>query len=250
MIPKLIHYCWLSDDPYPDKTVECLESWKRYLCGYEFRKWDTKNFDINTVPWVKEAFETGKYAFASDYIRFYALYNYGGIYLDTDVEMLKCFDPLLSSKSFMGFEYISIPEAAVIGTESKVTWIKTCLDYYTNKSFYYLNKTGKAVAVPIMIRAVLERYYRQSFFDNSQIQHFDNLDLYPCQYFSPKNPYKNKIDISDNTYCIHHSVGSWCGGYRSKTNRYTHLVLSSLLGKKFYDTLVYHHHLKKIISEL
>jgi mannosyltransferase OCH1-like enzyme len=250
MIPRLIHYCWLSDDPYPDKTLACLESWKSHLSGYEFKKWDGNSFDIDSVAWAREAYGAKKYAFAADYIRFYALYNYGGIYLDTDVEVIKCFEPLLSGKSFMGFEYISIPEAAVIGSEPKIGWIKTCLDYYDGKSFYDRNGKEKTVAVPIMMRATLERLYKRPIFDNSQVQHLDDLDLYPYQFFSPKKPYEDKINISADTYCIHYSVGSWCGGCRTKINRYTHSILTTLLGKTRYDNLLYRYHLKKIISEL
>ena len=93
MIPKRIHLCWLSGDPYPAKIGKCLASWKKHLPDYEVVLWDTKRFDLESSPWVKQAFEAKKYAFAADYIRFYALYNYGGIYLDSDVEVLRSFDP-------------------------------------------------------------------------------------------------------------------------------------------------------------
>ena len=95
MIPKIIHFCWLSDDPYPQEIQRCLDSWKKILPDYESWKWDRKRFDINAIPWTKEAFEAKKYAFAADYIRLYALYNYGGIYMDMDVEVLKTFNPFL-----------------------------------------------------------------------------------------------------------------------------------------------------------
>ena len=102
MIPKIIHFCWLSDDPYPQEIQRCLDSWKEILPDYEIWKWDRKRFDINSVPWTKEAFESKKYAFAADYIRLYALYNYGGIYLDSDVLMYKSFNPLLNLPYFIG----------------------------------------------------------------------------------------------------------------------------------------------------
>ena len=95
MISKVIHLCWLSGDPYPEKIKKCIDSWKRVLSDYEIILWDTKRFDLDSSIWVKQAFEAKKYAFAADYIRFYALYHYGGIYMDSDVEVLKSFDDLL-----------------------------------------------------------------------------------------------------------------------------------------------------------
>src|SRR5574344_1400117 len=102
MIPQIIHYCWLSNDPYPAELVGYMETWKKMLPDYEFILWNFDRFDISSSIWVKEAFNAKKYAFAADYIRCYALYNYGGIYLDMDVEVIKPFDDLLSKKYFLG----------------------------------------------------------------------------------------------------------------------------------------------------
>ena len=123
---------------------------------YEIKIWSKDTFDIDFVLWVKEAFAAKKYAFAADYIRFWALYNYGGIYLDSDVEVLKVFDDCLSAHSFIGFEYLNIPEAAVIGAEKGCAWVKKCLDYYQNKSFY--DAAGKPMmdVVPYLIKLMLE----------------------------------------------------------------------------------------------
>ena len=129
MIPKIIHFCWLSVDSFPAEIEKYIQTWKEKLPDYEIKRWDCTTFNIDNVPWVKEAFSAKKYAFAADYIRFYALYNYGGIYLDSDVEVLKSFDDLLNSKSFIGFEYLSVPEAAIIGAEKGLPWLKKCLDY-------------------------------------------------------------------------------------------------------------------------
>ena len=98
MIPKIIHYCWLSGDEIPEKLQLCMASWKKFLPEYEFMLWDLDRFDINQILWTKQAFESKKYAFAADYIRLYAIYTYGGIYLDMDVEVLKSFNPLLNRK--------------------------------------------------------------------------------------------------------------------------------------------------------
>ena len=102
MIPKILHLCWLSGDAYPAKIAKCIDSWKRVLPDYDIILWDTKRFPLSQSQWVREAFEKKKYAFAADYIRFYALYTMGGIYLDSDVEVLKSFDDLLDLPYFMG----------------------------------------------------------------------------------------------------------------------------------------------------
>ena len=139
MIPKRIHLCWLSGDPYPQKIQKCIDSWKVHLPDYEIMLWDLKRFDIAQVPWVEQAFRVKKYAFAADYIRLYALYNYGGIYLDSDVEVLKSFDPLLDLPYFVGAENAGTIEAAIIGAEKGCDWIKACLDYYKGRNFIQEN---------------------------------------------------------------------------------------------------------------
>ena len=117
MIPKIIHLCWLSGDPYPRKIQDCLDSWKKHLPSYEIILWDTKRFNIHEVPWVEQAFNTKKYAFAADYIRLYALYHHGGIYLDSDVEILKSLDNFLELPYFVGAETSGTIEAAILGAE-------------------------------------------------------------------------------------------------------------------------------------
>jgi mannosyltransferase OCH1-like enzyme len=129
MIPKIIHYCWLSDDPVPADYERCTATWKAKLPSYEFMLWDAKRFDINSVIWVKQAFEVGLYAFAADYIRLYAVYNYGGIYLDMDMEAVKPFDPLLRSGLMLAYENHKSKniEAGCFGAEKGHPYIRTNL---------------------------------------------------------------------------------------------------------------------------
>ena len=130
MIPKIIHYCWLSNDPIPTNLQKYMKSWEKYLPDYEFWLWDFNRFDINSSIWVKEAFEAKKYAFAADYIRCYALYNYGGIYLDMDVEVLKSFNDLLHLPYFLCQEEKAPIEAAVIGSEKHNKLFEKMQEYY------------------------------------------------------------------------------------------------------------------------
>ena len=167
MIPKIIHYCWLSDEPFPKKIRKCMETWKKTHPDYEIVRWSTKNFDINSIPSVKEAFEAQKWAFAADYIRMYALYTQGGIYLDSDVILLKRFDDFLGNSFFSSMEYhptqiekcgtmnyidsngkriadkyiegIQI-QAAVMGAEKGNPFVKEVMDWYSDKHF--VNEDG------------------------------------------------------------------------------------------------------------
>lgn len=212
MIPKKIHYCWLSDDPMPEKLLKCVESWKKYLPDYELVKWDLKKFPLSKNPWVREAFENKKYAFAADYIRLYALATEGGIYLDSDVEVLKSFDDLLKYPYFICKE--NSPqgiEAAIIGAEKNTLWIKECLNYYNGKHF--IDKDGKAqtAVLPSILKKCILSKFEMRFIDNPS-QFVDDKEVVcvlPMDYFSPKNYVTKKITITANTYSIHHFAGTW-----------------------------------------
>ena len=151
MIPKIIHYCWLSNDPIPDVLLKYMNSWKEHLPDYDFMLWNFDRFDINSSIWVKEAFENRKYAFAADYIRLYAVYHYGGIYLDMDVEVIKSFDSLLNNKSILGWETQKGIEGGIFGAEKEAVWLRDCLstgiltllspDFLTSKSY----ETGEII---------------------------------------------------------------------------------------------------------
>ena len=159
MIPKIIHYCWLSGDPYPEDIKKCIQSWKEILPDYEFWLWDTNRFNIESTPWTKQAFEMKKYAFAADYIRLYALYNYGGIYLDSDILVYKSFNDLLHLPYFIGEDYTHSFEPAVIGTEPKNTWIKDCLDSYNNQNFILDNNQLNMIPLPVKFKNILQNKY-------------------------------------------------------------------------------------------
>lgn len=155
MIPQIIHYCWLSNDPFPPLIKRCLESWHTHLPNYQFILWDTNQIDINSNLWLKQAFENRKYAFAADYIRFYALYHYGGIYLDADVEVFKSFDNLLKEKQFLGEEAGGDIEAAVMGAEKGLDWVKECLDYYKERPFIKNNGDFDMSPVPLLVSKII-----------------------------------------------------------------------------------------------
>lgn len=215
MIPKMIHLCWLSGDPYPPKIARCLESWKRYLPDYEIVLWDTNRFDLDSSLWVKQAFEKKKYAFAADFIRFYALYHYGGIYLDSDVEVLKGFDDLLDLPYFMGAEKAQTPEAAIIGAEKGCDWIKQCLDYYQNRSFIKEDGSLDIKKLPeIMVEQIqiLKPLCALSLEDSLNIRQMDmqkEVLVFSDIFFSPKVFDSREVELTSYTYAIHHYQNSW-----------------------------------------
>ena len=213
MIPKTIHYCWISGDPFPEKIQKCYDSWKRVLPDYEIVVWDYQKAHVIGSKWVDQAIETKKYAFVADFIRFYALYYYGGIYLDSDVEILKSFDDLLCLRYFIGKEKDSRGgiEAAIIGAEKGLDWIKTCLDYYNNRPFIDWFGDLQIIELPFVMRQGLERKYKLINCDglNDWVDKEDYICLFPSDWFSPKSWLTFDIHTTNQTYCIHHFSASW-----------------------------------------
>ena len=215
MIPKIIHLCWLSGDPYPPKIANCLQSWEKHLPDYEVVLWDTKRFNLDSSIWVMQAFEKKKYAFAADYIRFYALYHYGGIYLDSDVEVLKSFNDLLDLPYFMGAEKAQTPEAAIIGAEKGCDWIKACLDYYQDRPFINEDGSLNIQTVPDIMICQIEQIKPIRVLSLEDSLNIRKLDMqsevleFNDVFFSPKVFDSREVEITPYTYAIHHYQNSW-----------------------------------------
>ncbi len=217
MIPKVIHYCWLSGDLYPEKIQHCIDSWKKMLPDYELVLWDTNRFPLDKSVWVNEAYEVKKYAFAADYIRLYAIYNYGGIYLDSDVEVLKRFDDLLSLPYFVGKEgFDNRIEAAAFGAEKGEEWVKLCLDYYENRHFVQPDGSFDTRVMPDIVNSIISSHYSIKAIKSIEDYSFekDTFNLFPNDWFcanirmTPTSLEPTYI-ISDKTYCVHHFANSW-----------------------------------------
>ncbi len=212
MIPKIIHYCWLSNDPFPDNIQRCIDSWKDVLPDYELRLWDFQRFPKGKSKWVDQAFDTHKYAFAADYIRLYALYNYGGIYLDCDVEVIKSFDDLLSLPYFIGQENTpSGIEAATIGCEKGNKLIKDLLESYKEKSFIKSDGTFEDLPLPFIFRKCIEAGFFYNYISDKKdfSNNPDVINVFPIDFFSPKHWKTKELNITDRTYSIHHFAASW-----------------------------------------
>lgn len=196
MIPKKIHYCWFSGENYPDDIKKYLDSWKIMLPDYEFVHWDAIKARSTGLAWVIDALNEKRWAFASDAVRLYALYNEGGIYLDTDVELLKSFDDLLERKNFFGFENGSRRiEGAVLGSEPQSPAIASALAFYQTHKFNFEESKVDELVLPNILSKTFSK--------------IPNIEIFPEHVFSPKNYTDGSIKVNLDTFCIHHFSSSW-----------------------------------------
>ena len=215
MIPKIIHLCWLSGDPYPKKIRFCIDSWKKHNPGYEVMLWDTGRFNVNSTPWTKQAFEAKKYAFASDYIRLYAVYNYGGIYLDSDVEVIRSFDDVMDLPYFVGSETEETSiELAAFGAEKGTKWLKDALDWYEGRDFIREDGSMDLEVQPkIMSRVLGSKYEWMPVKGKDEVTRDDGkLFIFPCEWFNAHPVSETggcKYLVTGNTHSIHHYAAQW-----------------------------------------
>ncbi|MEI4801759.1 glycosyltransferase family 32 protein [Bacillus sp. NPDC077411] len=226
-IPRTIHYCWFGGKDKPDIVKKCIESWKKNLPEYEILEWNEDNFDINCNSYVKEAYKAGKFAFVSDYVRVHALYYYGGIYLDTDVEVFKSFNNLLHHDSFWGFEQENYIATSTIGAAKENKLIKTFLDSYEEKGFIkedgsYDDLTNVAIVTEILKNIGLKT--------NGEYQEIEGIGtFYPQTYFSPYDYINCRKFITENTHAMHHFYKSWLPP-KARIKGKIKLILAKIIG--------------------
>ena len=206
MISKIIHYCWFGPNDFPDLEKKCMETWKKLKPEYEFMFWNEDTFDINSVPYVREAYKKGKYAFVSDYVRMYALYNYGGIYLDTDVEVIDKLEEFLNNIAFIGFENRTMIGTGIIGAEKKSKLFKEMLKYY--QKHHFIDKKGN-IDTTTNVQIISRILSGQGFIPQNSEQILEQIHIYPRDVFCPKKMDDGTFDVSDRTVTIHHFAGSW-----------------------------------------
>lgn len=206
-IQKVVHYCWFGKKEKPKIVEECINSWKRYLNGYKIIEWNEENFKVEDFDFTNKAYKDKKWAFVSDYCRLWVLYNYGGIYLDTDMEVLKGLDDLLLNNSFGGIEDYLIA-FGIWGCKKEDKLIEEVLKYYNKLNYDDYKDNLQKLAIPIHITAIAKEYgYIENF--NKICYFLDNVAIYPKEYFYPKRHSWQKPIITENTYTIHHYEGSW-----------------------------------------
>ena len=208
MIPKKIHYCWFGGNPLPELALKCIESWKKYCPDYEITEWNESNYDIDSAPlYVRQAYEAKKWGFVPDYIRLELIYKYGGIYLDTDVEIIKSLDSLLEYKGFAGFEDKNhIALGLGFGAEKENRIIRSLMETYLNNPFLKTDGSPDLTPSPVLNTDVLIALGVEP---NGKKQDIDGFVFLSSDYLCPKDNITGKISLSDNTYSIHHYDASW-----------------------------------------
>lgn len=206
MIPKVIHYCWFGRGEKPKLAQKCIASWKKFCPDYELVEWNEDNFDINCCPYVKEAYESKKYAFVTDYVRLFAMYTKGGVYMDTDVEVTRPLDEFLLCRAFSGFESMQYVPTGIMASEEGLPIIKELLDYYNGKHFLKndgsLDTTTNCVSITnIMLEHGLKL--------DGKLQTIEDFTFYPSDYFCPFVNETGVLNKTENTVAIHWFNKSW-----------------------------------------
>jgi hypothetical protein len=245
MKKKFIHYCWFGNNPKSELIEKCIDSWKKYCPDYEIKEWNESNFDFHCCRYVEEAYAMKKWAFVSDYCRFWVLFHYGGIYLDTDVEIIKPLDDLPTT--FVGYEEKAIVNSGLIrGAEVNDAICQRMIDSYSNDRFVKEDGSLNLQTVCHRETNILKEYGLKC--DNT-LQVVAKTTVFPKDWFAPKDYYTEKLKITKNTYTIHHYLKSWTGGETKKErflrrhpkiNAFIHIpnkVLKFLLGEKNYKKI-------------
>ena len=229
-IPKVIHYCWFGKGKMPKLTRKCIESWKKYCPDYEIICWNEENFDYTRNQYAKEAYEAGKWAFVSDYVRLKVVYDNGGIYMDTDVELIKPLDPLLGYKGYIGFEKSgNIATGLGFGAEKGNEIIGKMLDDYDSITFIKPDGSYDFTPCPDRNSAALIEL-GMDLKNTDQI--FKGVLFLPDEYLSPMDYYTGKKHITENTYSIHHYAASWTSSVSKRTT-----CIKRIIGVKMYEKL-------------
>lgn len=235
-VPKKLHYCWYGGKPLNRKAEKCIESWKTFCPDFEIVRWDESNSDIRENRYVYEAYQSKKWAFVSDYFRLKAICENGGVYLDTDVELIKPLDVFLDGGGFMGFEDKAKVATCVMGGVCGHVFFRAALEAYQRRVFILENgEYDTTTNVDFLTELLLENGLVQ----NGARQSVMGLDIFPSDYFSPKSLATGKITLTENTHAIHRFEASWQTGKQRFNTKAAQLLgeknterLKRFMGKK------------------
>ena len=228
-IPKVIHYCWFGRGELPKLAKKCIQSWKKYCPDYEIICWNEDNFDVTQNPYMLEAYEAKKWAFVSDYARLKLIYDHGGIYFDTDVELCKPIDDLLEDGGFMGFdEKGSVATGLGFGAEKENRIVAEMLKDYEGVHFLMADGSFNLMPCPDRNTDTLKRLGMDT---GNTSQRFMDMVFYPREYFCPMDYYTGKLTITSNTYSIHYYCASWISKVSKRTIRVKRIIGANLYNK-------------------
>lgn len=243
MIPKIIHYCWFGNAPLPPIVKKCISSWKKYMPDYEIKRWDENNVPYLEYNFMREAYEAKKYAFVSDQARYWVLMQYGGFFLDTDVEVIKTFDDLRNNKCFFSFNkhikknVLFVNPGLIIGTEKENETITDIFQIYTKLHFVDNGILQLQYSSPRILTKYLLENKNLRIKDECQKLN-DGLKIYATDYFDPINPRafmsRDKLELTVNTFAIHHGAASWVP-FSKKVRRTVSIILRNIFGDDFID---------------
>jgi len=236
-IPKIIHYIWLGGKPIPEKDQSFIEGWKKLHPDYEFKLWNESNVDLNACEYIKEAVKHKKWSFISDYIRAYVLYNYGGIYIDTDVELMKPFDEFLKYDFFTSFENMVILNPAITGATKGNKLVGELLDHFNRKKFF-MDKRQKKVdtfIMPIVASVIFKKKFGLKLNNTFQELKVDDMTcaFLTRDYYHAQDYVSGEIEVTENTHGIHRYAGSWLSAKNKKEDR-TVIRIRKFLGDKLF----------------
>lgn len=222
MIPKIIHYCWFGGNPLPPLALKCIASWRKYFPDYEIKEWNESNFDVNIIPYTSEAYKMKKFAFVSDYARYWIMFHYGGIYFDTDVEVIRSMDEIIAKGNFMGFEVdpdgdnsprkyapryaYGINPGLGIGLEQGHIFAAQMLSLYTTLQY---EECVKIEYYKTVVYYTTNKLIELGLKEKKGIQKVMDIFLYPHDFFAPIDVITGRLRITKNTYSIHRYMGSW-----------------------------------------
>jgi len=217
VIPKVIHYCWFGRNPLPASAQKCIASWRKFLPDYEIREWNEDNFDVNIIPYTAQAYQARKWAFVSDYARMWILYHHGGLYFDTDVEVIAPMDDIIRRGPFMGIEVPGAPgqlpkvnPGLGLGVEPGHPIYRALLDHYANQQF--LDADGNILGGTVVTHntQVLAEHGLQP---TNDLQQVDGIWIYPIDYFNPLDDATGRLNKTANTRSIHWYSKTWVSNY-------------------------------------
>jgi mannosyltransferase OCH1-like enzyme len=234
-IPKIIHYCWFGGNSLPELAQKCIASWKQFFPDYEIKEWNESNYDVHKIPYTSEAYNAKKYAFVSDYARFDVLYEYGGIYFDTDVEVIKPFDNILQNGGFMGLESVGNVAAGLgIGCNAGLGIVYQILEFYA--ALHFLNKDG-SYNLQTVVKHVTKILLKNGLKKENIIQVLEGLVIYPIDYFNPMAIQDGELKITENTYSIHHFAASWHSEKDKRYQKYGTKIIS-YFGSNYFSKFI------------